>query len=334
MSLDPIASRLAATGWRSRPRSPSAARRHGLDPELLAAVAAQETGGPGSNAGAQRRRRRRSRPRPLPDRRPLARLRLDAGRDGSRRKTPITPPACSPACSSATAATSARRSRRTTRVRPPRPEPRRAGRTAATLPTPTPCCATTARLSGGPRRRSYRRIAGGFAIAESGATHRIDRSAARAARSVFPMPLPSPSHSLPRTLTRTNHASRRITVSSSTTTPTRQTRRKENRHVILAFHSRRKRLRASSASNRLPDCGGRARSVRASCQADRLRRRQRIAARSSAIAELERAHLVARLALGAGAEPSAQPADAAGLPQGQATSRKSTDYTQFVDDSN
>lgn len=30
----------------------AAARRHGLDPELLAAVAAQETGGPGSNAGA------------------------------------------------------------------------------------------------------------------------------------------------------------------------------------------------------------------------------------------------------------------------------------------
>ncbi len=30
----------------------TAARRHGLDPELLAAVAAQETGGPGSNAGA------------------------------------------------------------------------------------------------------------------------------------------------------------------------------------------------------------------------------------------------------------------------------------------
>ena len=30
----------------------SAARRHGIDPQLLAAVAAQETGGPGTNAGA------------------------------------------------------------------------------------------------------------------------------------------------------------------------------------------------------------------------------------------------------------------------------------------
>src|SRR5580692_6451331 len=52
MSLDPIASRLAATGVAYAPEISSAARRHGLDPELLAAVAAQETGGPGSNAGS------------------------------------------------------------------------------------------------------------------------------------------------------------------------------------------------------------------------------------------------------------------------------------------
>jgi hypothetical protein len=51
MSLDPIASRLAATGVAYAPEISSAARRHGLDPELLAAVAAQETGGPGANAG-------------------------------------------------------------------------------------------------------------------------------------------------------------------------------------------------------------------------------------------------------------------------------------------
>jgi len=51
MSLDPIASRLAATGVAFAPEISSAARRHGLDPELLAAVAAQETGGPGANAG-------------------------------------------------------------------------------------------------------------------------------------------------------------------------------------------------------------------------------------------------------------------------------------------
>jgi hypothetical protein len=33
------------------PQIEAAARRHGLDPRLLAAVAAQETGGPGSNSG-------------------------------------------------------------------------------------------------------------------------------------------------------------------------------------------------------------------------------------------------------------------------------------------
>ncbi len=51
MSLDPIVSRLASGGVAFAPEIASAARRHGLDPELLAAVAAQETGGPGANAG-------------------------------------------------------------------------------------------------------------------------------------------------------------------------------------------------------------------------------------------------------------------------------------------
>jgi soluble lytic murein transglycosylase-like protein len=51
VSIDPIASRLTADGVAYAPEIASAARRHGLDPELPAAVAAQETGGPGSNAG-------------------------------------------------------------------------------------------------------------------------------------------------------------------------------------------------------------------------------------------------------------------------------------------
>ena len=51
MSLDPVASRLAATGVAFASQIASAARRYGLDPDLLAAVAAQETGGPDSNAG-------------------------------------------------------------------------------------------------------------------------------------------------------------------------------------------------------------------------------------------------------------------------------------------
>jgi len=51
MTIDPAASRLAAEGVAYAPEIASAARRHGLDPELLAAVAAQETGGPDSNAG-------------------------------------------------------------------------------------------------------------------------------------------------------------------------------------------------------------------------------------------------------------------------------------------
>lgn len=49
--LDPVASRLAATGVAFAPEIAGAARSHGLDPDLLAAVAAQETGGPGANAG-------------------------------------------------------------------------------------------------------------------------------------------------------------------------------------------------------------------------------------------------------------------------------------------
>jgi hypothetical protein len=51
MSLDPVASRLASTGVAFASQIESAARRYGLNPNLLAAVAAQETGGPGSNAG-------------------------------------------------------------------------------------------------------------------------------------------------------------------------------------------------------------------------------------------------------------------------------------------
>jgi Transglycosylase SLT domain len=51
MNVDPVASRLAAQGVAYAPQIAGAARRHGLDPELLAAVAAQETGGPGANGG-------------------------------------------------------------------------------------------------------------------------------------------------------------------------------------------------------------------------------------------------------------------------------------------
>lgn len=51
MNVDPATSRLAASGVAYAPEIAGAARRHGLDPDLLAAVAAQETGGPGSNAG-------------------------------------------------------------------------------------------------------------------------------------------------------------------------------------------------------------------------------------------------------------------------------------------
>lgn len=51
MSLDPIASRLNADGVAFAPQIAGAARRHGLDADLLAAVAAQETGGPDTNTG-------------------------------------------------------------------------------------------------------------------------------------------------------------------------------------------------------------------------------------------------------------------------------------------
>jgi Transglycosylase SLT domain len=51
MNVDPTASRLAASGVAFASAIAGAARRHGLDPDLLAAVAAQETGGPDSNTG-------------------------------------------------------------------------------------------------------------------------------------------------------------------------------------------------------------------------------------------------------------------------------------------
>lgn len=46
------ASALARHGVAYAPQIELAARRHGIDPRLLAAVAAQETGGPGSNSGS------------------------------------------------------------------------------------------------------------------------------------------------------------------------------------------------------------------------------------------------------------------------------------------
>jgi hypothetical protein len=51
MNVDPIVSRLASAGVAFAPEIAGAAERHGLDPKLLAAVAAQETGGPDTNAG-------------------------------------------------------------------------------------------------------------------------------------------------------------------------------------------------------------------------------------------------------------------------------------------
>jgi len=47
-----VRTRLAQEGVAFPGEIASAASRHGLDPRLLAAVAAQETGGPGSNAGS------------------------------------------------------------------------------------------------------------------------------------------------------------------------------------------------------------------------------------------------------------------------------------------
>ncbi|MBV9736800.1 MAG: transglycosylase SLT domain-containing protein [Candidatus Eremiobacteraeota bacterium] len=49
--ISPIARQLSNEGVAFAPEIASAAGRHGVDPKLLAAVAAQETGGPGSNAG-------------------------------------------------------------------------------------------------------------------------------------------------------------------------------------------------------------------------------------------------------------------------------------------
>lgn len=50
-SMISTARSLAGEGVAYAPEIAGAAERHGLDPRLLAAVAAQETGGPGSNAG-------------------------------------------------------------------------------------------------------------------------------------------------------------------------------------------------------------------------------------------------------------------------------------------
>ena len=52
MTITPIANDLAARGVAYAPQIAAAAQANGLDPKLLAAVAAQETGGPDSNAGA------------------------------------------------------------------------------------------------------------------------------------------------------------------------------------------------------------------------------------------------------------------------------------------
>ena len=51
LSLDPAARYLEKRGVAFAPEITRAAAKYDLDPELLAAVAAQETGGPGSNAG-------------------------------------------------------------------------------------------------------------------------------------------------------------------------------------------------------------------------------------------------------------------------------------------
>jgi hypothetical protein len=49
--LGSLAGRLAAEGVNYAPEIASAATKYGVDPTLLAAVAAQETGGPGANGG-------------------------------------------------------------------------------------------------------------------------------------------------------------------------------------------------------------------------------------------------------------------------------------------
>jgi hypothetical protein len=50
-SMPQAARALAQRGVAFAPEITAAAAKHGIDPQLLAAVAAQETGGPGSNAG-------------------------------------------------------------------------------------------------------------------------------------------------------------------------------------------------------------------------------------------------------------------------------------------
>ncbi|MGH8163800.1 MAG: transglycosylase SLT domain-containing protein, partial [Rhodanobacteraceae bacterium] len=50
-SIPGAAAQLAARGVSYAPQIAAAAAKHHVDPQLLAAVAAQETGGPGSNAG-------------------------------------------------------------------------------------------------------------------------------------------------------------------------------------------------------------------------------------------------------------------------------------------
>lgn len=52
MTISSVGATLASHGVAFAPQIARAAARHGLDPTLLAAVAAQETGGPGSNAGS------------------------------------------------------------------------------------------------------------------------------------------------------------------------------------------------------------------------------------------------------------------------------------------
>jgi len=53
--LGSLAGRLAAEGVNYAPEIASAAAKYGVDPTLLAAVAAQETGGPGANGGRNER---------------------------------------------------------------------------------------------------------------------------------------------------------------------------------------------------------------------------------------------------------------------------------------
>ena len=89
---------------------------------------------------------------------------------------------------------------------------------------------------------------------------------------------------------------------------------------------RQRRYRKSAAAERG--------SVRGALETGSFSATPAIRRRTPPIAELERAHLVPRLALVAGAELAAQPADAAGLAAKAGYRPQSTDYTQFGDDSN